>query len=476
MKRLAELPGKMLRGAWSFVNPTRTAGRVPLGRLVIAIQIVVALAFLGYTLHKKSIRLPLSGEAYQVQVRFADAQGLDRLDEPAAAVAGTPLGSVTAVDYVNGEALATLTFDDQVEGKLFADASVSIRPASALQNLLVNVDPGTPEAGPLPSDEPIAPGQTTGYVTIDELTSVLDADTQAYVTILIEQARVALRGREGELRRALGDVGELVDTAAPVSAALAKRRRLLTKLVGELEVVTSTLGDRGSKLAEAIDKGNRTLEVTSAREGELAEMTRELGPLLAEADSALVAARHMAEPLIPALDALMPAAEPLAASLAKMNDLLPRAESLTGRFETLVADGRKPLRLMLEGTAGIERRVGAMVPIMRDLTALSRRLDRRSGAMAQTADTFSSAFSSQDRNGAYGPVQIRLEHLNPVNFGLGENPSPAQERRMQRNVAAALEAVCLVENPVACLYRFAHPDLPTEPVLREGLARGQDGG
>lgn len=476
MNKLAEIPARALRGAWSFVNPARTAGRLPLGRLAIAVQVVVALAFVGYTLAKKSIRLPLSGEAYQVQVRFADAQGLDRLDEPAAAVAGTPLGSVTDVEYDNGEALATLTFDDQVRGKLFADASVSIRPASALQNLLVNVDPGSPDAGPLPEDEPIPPGQTTGYVTIDELTSVLDADTQAYVTILVEQARISLRGREGELRRALGEVGELADTAAPLSAALAKRRRLLTKLVGELDVVASTLGDRGSQLAEAIDTGNRTLEVTTAREGELAAVTRELGPMLAEADFALAAARRMAVLLIPALDALMPAAEPLAASLAKMNDLLPQAESLTDRFEALVADGRKPLRLMLEGTVGIKRRVAAMIPTMRDLTALSRRLDRHSGGIAQTADTLSAAFSYQDRNGAYGPVQIRMEPMDPANFGMSADASPAQRRRLERNVAAALEAVCLVENPVACVYRFAHPDLPEQPVLRGAHLPGKGGG
>lgn len=475
MRRLLALPVTVARTAWSFINPSRQAGRLPLGRLAIAVQICVALGFLGYTLHKKSIRMPFSGQAYQVQVLFADAQGLDRLDEPAAAVAGTPLGSVTDVEYRDGQALATLTFDDQVRGKLYADASVSVRPASALQNLLVNVDPGTPAAGPLPSDEPISPGRTTGYVTIDELTSVLDADTQAYVTILIEQARISLRGREGELRRALGEVAELTDTATPVSAALAKRRRLLTRLVGELEVVLTTLGERGRQLAEAVDTGNRTLAVTASREAELAGLTRELGPMLEQAESTLIAARGMARPLIPALDALLPAARPLADSLARMRGLLPQAEEMADRFEALVANGRAPLRLMLEGTKGIKRRVADMVPVMGDLTALSRRLDSHSAAMAQTADTFSSAFSSQDQNGSYGPVQIRLAHFKPENFGFGSDVSPQQRRRLEQNVAAALEAVCLTQNPLACVYRFGHPDLPAEPVLRDASPKGGEG-
>jgi len=467
MRRLLDFPRRAGRTAWSFVNPDRQAGRLQLGRLAIAVQILVALGFLGYTLHKKSIRLPLAGEPYQVQVLFADAQGLDRLDEPAAAVAGTPLGSVTDVEYSNGKALATLTFDEQVRGKLFADASVSVRPASALQNLLVNVDPGTPDAGPLPEDQPIEPGRTTGYVTIDELTSVLDADTQAYVTVLIEQARIGLEGRETELSRALAEVGELTHTAKPVHDALAERRRLLTKLVGELDTVTNTLGARGAQLAEAIETGNQTLAVTTARESELADATRELGPMLGQAEATLEAARRMADLLIPALDALLPAAAPLADGLAKMNGLLPQAEGMADRFENLVADGSRPLRLMLEGTKGIERRVRSMIPVMGDLTALSRRLDAHTPGMAQFADTLSAAFSYQDQNGSYGPVQIRLSHLRPENFGLGANASQAQRERLARTFAAALEATCLVENPLACVYRFAQPGLPTQPVLRD---------
>lgn len=467
MKRIAEILRRAGRVAWSFIDPPRQAGRLPLGRLAIAVQILVALAFLGYTLHKKSIRLPLAGEAYQVQVMFADAQGLDRLDEPAAAVAGTPLGRVTDVRYAHGHAIATLTFDEQVRGKLFADATVSVRPASALQNLLVNVDPGTPSAGALPDDEPIGPGRTQGYVTIDELTSILDADTQAYLTILIEQARIGLRGTESELRAALDRVGKLTQTAKPLSRALAERRRLMTRLVADLDTVMTTLGSRGEQLERAIAAGNDTLAATAAREDELAAATRELGPMLAEADRALTAVSGLAAPLIPALEAMLPAAAPLADGLGRMNELMPQAERLAGRFEQLVRDGTGPLRLMLAGTEGIDRRVREMIPTMRALTALNRRLDARTAAMAQSADTLTSAFSSQDQNGSYGPVQVRLTHLKPENFGLGADASPAERRALARNYAAALEAVCLVSNPLACLYRFNQPGLPAEPVLRD---------
>ena len=470
VKSVLAVPRKALDVIWRFLNPPRTAGRIPWGRTVIAIQIVVAVIFVGYTLTKKSIRLPFSSEPYRVQVLFADAQGLDRLDEPAAAVAGTPLGSVTRVEYVSGQALATLTFPNEVRGKIYADASVSVRPASALQNLLVNIDPGTPpsEGGEmLPEGEPIEPGRTSGYVTIDELTSVVDADTQAYLSIVIDQARLALRGRESKLRGALGELGEVTDTATPLAEALAKRRRLLTELVGDLDTVATTLGSRGQQLAEAVDSGTKTLEVTAARELELADLTRELGPMLAETESALANAQQLAGLLVPALDILIPAAEPLAEGLSKMNELLPRGEALVDRFEGLVRDGAEPLELLLQGTRGIKGRVQAIVPVMRDLTALARRLDSHSAGMAQTADTLSAAASYQDNNGSYMPIDVAIEAIRPENFGLPATASAAREERTERQLAVGLEGTCLDGNPLACLMRFNMPELPDSPVLRD---------
>ena len=472
MSRILRLPLELARFAWSFVDPALKAGRIPLGRVAIVVQIIAALVFVGYTLTKKSIRVPLvSSEPYRVEVIFSDAQGLDRVDEPAAAVAGTPLGQVSEVRYEDGHPIATLTLADEVRGKLFADASAAIRPASALQNLLVNIDPGTPSAGPLPEDQPIPPARTTNYVAIDDLTSILDADTQAYATILLQEAEIALRGRGGELRRALAELGELTETATPVSEALAERRRLLTRLVGELEVVASTLGARGRQLAEAINAGNETLRVTAARELELAEATRELGPMLAEAERAVAALRRLAEPLSPALDGFIEAAGPLAESTARMRELLPRVDELTDQFATLVADGRRPLELMLEGSRGLKRRAKEMVPVMRAMTELARRLDRYKDGVSQTAETLSGAFSIQDRNGAVAPIDIlKIEAAKPENFGT--RAAAARDRngpsRLDRSLARALELACRRRNPAACVYRFNVPGLPRHPVTAGG--------
>ena len=474
--RILRAPAELARLAWGFINPARQAGQLPWGRIAIVAQLVAAVVFAGYTLAKKSIRVPLSSAPYEVQVELADAQGLDRQDEPAAAVAGTPLGRVSEVRYEDGIAVATLVLAPEVRGKVFADATAVVRPASAIQNLTVNVTPGSPEAGPLPDGQRIPVARSQGFVTIDELTSVLDADTQAYVQILVSVARRGLEGSESELRAALGELGELAETATPIARTLARRRELLTSLVGELETVATTLAERRSQLAETIDASGRLLAVTAGRDAELAGLTAALAPTLTAADSAVEAARGLAEPLVPALDTLTPTLPALTAGLGELRTTLPVANGLVGDFDALTREGRRPIELLLLSTAGLDRKARAMMPTVRDLAALAELLDRYKEGSAQTADTLSGALSVSDNGGVYGQVDVlKFEPAKPENLGFpaaagsgrGERPG-----RMERLLAVALERVCERENPWACVARFSVPGLPERPLT---AGRGGEG-
>jgi phospholipid/cholesterol/gamma-HCH transport system substrate-binding protein len=470
MRRLLSLPVAAGRLIWGFVHPTRTAGRVPLGRFVIALQLVAALVFVAYTLEKKSIRVPGMAEPYEIEVLFADSQGLDQLDEPGAAVAGMPLGRVSDVRYSDGRSLVTLRLDPEVRGKVFADASAVIRPGSAIQNLVVNVHPGTPAAGPLPEGEPISAARTQPFVTIDELTGVLDADTRAYVSILLAEAEQGLHGGGGEVRRALGRLGRMTQTAAPVARALATRRRLLTRLVSDLDVIFTVLGERGGQLASAIDAGARTLEVTAGREAELAGLVDELGPTLSAAGDSLASVRRLSATLEPALRRLLPAARPLGTGLGKGRRLLTEAGELTATFRSLVDTGARPLALMLEGTAGLDSRLQDQVESARDLSALVRRLDRYKGGLPQLADTLSGAFSVNDTGGPYGQVDV-LSIDVPRPEDLGFEPADARERHgepslVDAKLGQALERLCRRRGGYACVLRAGIPGLPAADTPR----------
>ena len=453
------------------LRPKPRVGQPPFGRTVIVLGMVAAIAFVGYTLTKKTIRLPGSTDPYKIEVEFTDAKGLDRVDEPGAAVAGALVGRVTETHYEDGRAVATLTLDPEVRGKVFADATAELRPASAIQNLIVNIDPGSPDAGPLPDDQRIGLGSTTGFVAIDELTSILDADTRAYAQILIGELARGVRGRDDDLHAAIDRLAKVTDEAAPISRALATRRELLARLVGDLDTVTSTLADRSVELGNVVAAGSNTLAVTAARERELAEATRLLAPTLERAGDSLSATADLAEILVPALDRLVPAAGGLGDAAVRLRGLLPRASELVGQFDRLTKRGAEPTDLLLQGTYRLSAKIDRLLPTARDLASLAKIMDEYRNGGAQLADTLSGATSVQDDGGAYGQVDVlEFEPMKPENLGLPASAARSRDgepSRMEHLLALAFERTCDT-NPWACILRFTVPGLPKEPLTDGG--------
>ena len=473
IRNLITLPGRFVRGTYRFFNPRLKVGRIPYARTTLLIQLLAALVFLGYTLTKKDTQLPFSEEPYLVQVMLDDAQGLNPAKEPAAGVAGVNNGRVTEAEVAeNGQALVTLRFSSDMEGKIFADATAFVRPTSALQTLIVNVDPGTPEAGPLPEDAVIGAANTRSSVHIDELTGLLNADTQAQTQVLISEAAIALSEREPELRRILAELGTLTDSATPIAEALAERRRLLVKLTDNMDALFTTLGQRGTQLANAIDAGSDTLAVTAGRETELAGATRELAPTLNETTRALGATRSLAESLVPALDEILPVAGQVEPASEKFRELLPKVGELVETSDRLIEDGAKPVRLFSNGMKGLAKKVrGDQVPALRELVDLVELLfDYRYGLL-QFAENISGV-ASQNRNaGPFAQFAVVNAEIEPEWLGFPARAARAKDgeaSELNLAFAAALEKTC-ADNPAACILRFSMPDLPAKPVLGDYL-------
>src|SRR5206468_12536465 len=98
---------------------------------------------------------------------------------------------------------------------------------SALQDLLVDVQPGPTSAPAMGDGDVIPPSRTSSTVGADRLVGVLDADTRAQVQVLVGQLAAGLKGRSPQLRADLAQLGALVDSTSRVTGELAERRQLL---------------------------------------------------------------------------------------------------------------------------------------------------------------------------------------------------------------------------------------------------------
>jgi virulence factor Mce-like protein len=467
--RVISAPGRAARGAWRFINPRLKAGRIPFTRTVLVMQFVAALVFVYYTLVKKDVQLPFTSSPYYVEVLMPDAKGLQPKKQPAVGVAGVTVGKVVEAKVENGQARLRLRLDHDLKGKIFADATAFVRPTSVLQTLIVNITPGDPSSGPLPDGEPIPSARTQTFVSIDQLTGILDPGTQAQVQVLLHEAASALTGREPEIRAIFAKLGRLTDNVTPLAQALAERRRLLSSLTVNTDKLFTTLGERGDQLAAAVRLGSQTLEVTANREPELADAVRELAPTLQDTQQALDSSRRLADTLIPALDALDPVVDDLEPTADQLTALAPELSRFVDAGSRLIETGRRPVHLLAGGLRGQAQRVRRdQIPALRELAHLSALLNRYRNGVVETAVNLSGAFSTVRRAGLAALVNVVDSQIVPSGLGLGAreaNQRVGNSTRMARMLAKMLEYTCRDGSSAACLLRFTTAGLPVKPLL-----------
>ena len=469
-ERLAGLPARSARGARRFVDPPLKVGRIPFGRTVLVLLFSAAVLFLGYTMIKKDVAIPLLSNPYLVDVMVPDAQGLNPAKEPAAGVAGVEAGRVVAVRQEGSAARVTLRLDTSMRGKIFNDATAFVRPTSVLQTLIVNIIPGDPASGALEQGRAIPVENTRPFVHIDELTGILDADTQAQVQVLIAEAAAAFDGRAPEIRKILTTLGELTSEARPLADALAERRHLLSRLTVHLDGLFQTLGDRGRQLASAIEGGSRTLEVTAARQAELSAATREFGPTVSELQRSLAATSSLSQPLVPALNRLLPVAREVEPASKQLREFVPDVDRLVDEARSLVREGRKPASQLNGGLKGLPKRIQSdQIPALKELIDLADLLHKYRNGFIQFAENFSGLTSVNRRAGTYLQVAGVNTELDPVGLGLSASAARTSsdgESKLARMLGKTLEYVCRESNSAACLLRFNIPGLSGEPLTK----------
>jgi virulence factor Mce-like protein len=408
---------------------------IPLARITIAAQGVLAIILCAWLFTSSGTRLPFVDAPYVVHATVPDAAGLDAKDHPEVTVGGVKAGWVTAVAYDrrSGGAQVTMKLDRDIRGKLFADAKANLNPRSVLQDQVVDIDPGDPSAGKLHGDRIAHAGTTPlGY---DRALSVLDADTRAYTQVLFATLRQVVRHRTGPLRDAIDRVPTAVDAATVVSQRLAGRRRELAEMVSNLDRIATATGNRGGALTRAIRSARRTVTITEARQRQIEQAIGQLPGTLQQTGATFTALRDLGRPLVPALTRLRPAAQALPSGLSELRKTLPALNATVGSVDGLVRDGRAPLADLRGATHELGPASRELPPAVKLLDSLVRNIAEHQDAASAILKNWPGALSSATPLSVITRVIfLRSLPVNPGAVGMPQN-SPSRTAQLRRATA-----------------------------------------
>ena len=321
----------------------------------------------AYIVAQQRFRFPvLEEEQIRVGLELPTAQAVTPGQGQTVRVSGVQVGEVGEVTLEEGHARVELLLDPEYEGLVTDEATALLRPKTALKDMFLELDPG--RGRPLRDGETLPLGSALPDVHPDEVLRMLDADTRAYLRLLVAGAGRGLEGRGRDLREVFRLFEPTHRDLSRLSTAVAERRRNLRRLVRALRLLSAELAGREDELAALVRSAARVFRSYAAEDSEISAAVHDLPAALRQTTRTLGEVERLAEVLGPASERLRPAVRALGRSQAALRPLAREAAPLLEeRIRPLVRETRPVVR--------------ELRPAARDLSAATPELTRTLGVI-----------------------------------------------------------------------------------------------
>ena len=302
-------------------------GRPRLRDLVaVVVMAAVAVAITYYIFQEQRLRIPvLEEKPFELKAEFETAQAVVPGQGQTIRVAGVRVGDVQQVELVDGAGVVTFAVDREYT-PIYRDATILMRPYTGLKDMFFQLDPGTKRAGEYEESEVVPMRNTAPDVNFHDILGALDAETQAYLRLLLVGAGKGLEDRDKQLARLLGKLGPVNRNLARLNSTVAERRQELARFTHNMNVLTTRVGKAEDELVRLVASASEYLGEIAGEDPDLRRVLRLLPGTLTEGREALISMRELATIMGPTFEDL----RPFARNLESFNDSNRRfAETVT---------------------------------------------------------------------------------------------------------------------------------------------------
>jgi phospholipid/cholesterol/gamma-HCH transport system substrate-binding protein len=283
--------------------------------IAIVVMVAVAVAVAGYILAHENLKLPgwvpvLGRNYYTLKAEFQTAQAVTPGQGQAVTIAGAKIGEIASVDLEHGVATVTMKVTPKY-ARIYRNATLLLRPKTQLQDMTVEVNPGSPSAGRLPSGGTIPLSQTAPNVNFDEFLAGLDAETRAYLQLLLAGAGEGFKNNGKAFAATLKRFDPTARLIQEISQQLALRHSNTAHAIHNFRLLIEALGSKDKQLAQLVDASNAVFAVFAKQDQNVQATLRLLPGSLEKTRSGLGKLAVAANVLGPTLHELQPFASAL---------------------------------------------------------------------------------------------------------------------------------------------------------------------
>ena len=342
-----------------------------LGRNVVAMGVLVVLGstFAAYFLSHQRFNPPWE-DRYTVYAIFDEAAAISPGNGQEVRIAGVPVGDIRAAS-VTEEGRARLELRIDTEHEIHSDATVVLRPKSPLNDMYVEVNPGTPDAAALQDGDTLPVSQSVSPVQVDEVLAHLDENAQAALSTLLSESDTALARAPRTVPQGLEASRELLTELEPVLTQLELRRDNLARLVSSLADVSAAAGTNDERLQRMATSLSATLETVSGRRESLDDTLAQLPGLSTELRATSSSVTTLAAQLDPTLKNVHRASAELPDALARFRESVDQLDGFVDRARPVVDLAGPVVGDLRAATPYLRGVTGDLRPVTADLRPMT---------------------------------------------------------------------------------------------------------
>jgi phospholipid/cholesterol/gamma-HCH transport system substrate-binding protein len=281
----------------------------------VVTMVVIAAVVGGYILAHENISLPgwfpfLGKNYYTLKANFQTAQALTPGQGQAVTIAGAKIGEVDRVDLHEGVATVTMRLEPKY-ARLYHDATLLMRPKTNLQDMTIEVSPGTPASGRLASGVTVPISQTAPNIDFDQFLAGLDAETRTYLQELLAGAGQGFGNNGKALSATLKRFYPTARDITLIAQQLEIRHANTARSIHNFSLLIEALGTKDKQLAQLVDASNAVFAVFARQERNVQNLLHLLPGALAKTRTGLGKLAVAADALGPTLHKLQPFAQAL---------------------------------------------------------------------------------------------------------------------------------------------------------------------
>jgi len=393
--------------AW-LVRQIRGRRKDTIAILLLAVVGIVML--LGIFIQQKASLppwIPFVGEEFeQISAEFSSAQAVTPGQGQAVDVAGVQIGKVTSVNLEDGHAVIGMEIEPKYMELIHPDASFLLRPKTGLNDMIVEVEPGTGKEH-VESGHEFTLAQTEPNVNLDQFLASLDADTRQYIQLLVAGGAQGIGGHSQQLGDALRRFEPFVEYSAKLNKAIAGRRTELAKVIHLFGELTTELGRHDQQVRTFVSSSNKALGNFANQQQALEESFEEFPATLRAAQEGFASSNEFSKVALPTLTKLIPQAQASTPAFKATEKLFAKTtEPIRDGIRPLTREIRPLLSQANKGSEPLEMTVRSFGESLEGLNSFFNELAYKPKGgqsylfyLPWANHNLNSAFSVQDANG-----------------------------------------------------------------------------